>query len=154
VVALDGTDEPLVRFSEEMAQRCDATLVFLHVLPEVSEGLIAYAIPGAVDRPLSREVAGHRLKQLTARLDLPHLMAITTGSPYRSIANFAREHKADVVITGRRDGALSDLDAGALFSRVSRPVISVPVDCHVLRRSSARYRGQRAMEITSVGERP
>jgi hypothetical protein len=128
VVALDGTDDPLVRFSEEVAQRCDATLVLLHVLPEVSEALLAFGVPGIDDRPLGREVAERRLGQLTAGLSRPHLTAITAGSAYRSIANLAREHKTDVVITGRRDGTLSSLDAGAVLSRVSCPVISVPVD--------------------------
>ena len=127
VVALDGTDDPLVRFSEEVAQRCDATLVLLHVLPEVSEALLAYGLPGIDDRPLGREVAERRLRELTAGLSRPHLTAITAGSAYRSIADLAREHKADVVITGRRDGTLSGLDVGAVLSRVSCPVISVPV---------------------------
>jgi hypothetical protein len=154
VVPLDGSDEPLVRFSEELAQRCDATLVFLYVLPEVSEGLIACGIPGADDRPLGREVAEHRLKELTAGLYLPHLTAITTGSAYRSIANLAREHKADVVIAGRSDGAPYDLDAGALLSRVSCPVISVPARSPVPRGSSAMYRRQRAVELSGSGKRP
>jgi nucleotide-binding universal stress UspA family protein len=119
VVALDGTDEPLVRFSEEVAQRCDATLVLLHVIPEVSEALIAHGIPGVDDRPLSREVAEQRFRELTARLSRPHLTAITTEPAYRSIANAAREHKADVVITA--------LDAESVLSRVSCPVMSIPV---------------------------
>jgi hypothetical protein len=136
VVRLDGTDDALLRFSEEVAQRSEATLVLLHVLPEVSEALIAYGIPGADDRPLSREVAEERLRDLTARLSHPHLTAITTGSAYRSIANLAREHAADVVITGRGDDGFPALDAGAVLSRVSCPVISVPVGSRALVSSS------------------
>jgi nucleotide-binding universal stress UspA family protein len=138
VVALDGTDDPLIRFSEEVAQRCDATLVLLHVLPEVSEALLAHGFPGIDDRPLGREVAERRLGQLTTGLSRPYLTAITAGSAYRSIANLAREHKADVVITGRRDGPLSvSLDTGAVLSRVSCPVISVPVGSHCAPEASA-----------------
>jgi nucleotide-binding universal stress UspA family protein len=125
LVALDGTDDPLVRFSEEMAQRFDATLMFLHVLPDVSEGLIAHGIPGVDDRPLSRGVAEKRLREVTAGLSVPHVAAITTGSAYRSVATLVREQKADLVITGRHNGGVSGLDTGALLSRVSCPVISV-----------------------------
>jgi nucleotide-binding universal stress UspA family protein len=141
VVALDGTDDPLIRFSEEVAQRCDATLFLLHVIPEVSEGLLAFGVPGIEDRPLSREVAQRRLRDLTSGLSRPHLTTITTGSAYREIANLVREHRADVVITGRRDGALSDLDAGALLSRVSCTVISVPLGSRRLVGSSPVYAG-------------
>jgi hypothetical protein len=96
-------------------------------VPEMSEALLAYGVSGAEDRPLSRKVAEHRLRKVAAGLTIPHLTAITTGSEYRSIANLAREHKADVVITGRRDGALSTIEARAVLSRASCPFISVPV---------------------------
>jgi hypothetical protein len=33
VIALDGIDDPLGRFSEEVAQRCDGALVLLDVIP-------------------------------------------------------------------------------------------------------------------------
>jgi nucleotide-binding universal stress UspA family protein len=141
VVALDGTDDPLVRFSEELAQRCDATLLLLHVVPEVSEGLLAFGVPGVEDRPLNKEVAEQRLRELTAGLSRPHLTAITTGSAYRSIAKLAREYEADVVITGRGDGTLSGLDASAVFSRVSCPVISVPVGSRYVVGRRGSWRG-------------
>ena len=147
VVALDGTDDPLVRFSEELAQRYDATLVLLHVLPEVNEGLMAYGLLAADDRPLSREVAERRLKELTAGLYCPNLTAITTGSAYRAIEKLRREHEADAVITGRRDGAVSDLDPGVLLSRVPGPVISVRTGSHVLLDSGVLYGRQRAAAI-------
>jgi nucleotide-binding universal stress UspA family protein len=127
VVSLDGTDDPHVRFSEEVALRCDATLLLLHVLPEVSEAAMAYGLPGVDDRPLSREVAEQRLRQLTAGLSQPHLTVVSTGSADRSIASVAHEHNADVVITGRRDRSFSGLDVNSVLSQVSCPVISVPV---------------------------
>jgi nucleotide-binding universal stress UspA family protein len=143
VVALDGTDDPLLQFSEEVARRSDATLILLHVVPDVSEALIAYGTPGMDDRPLSREVAEKRLRELTAGLSHPHLTAIATGSAYRSIAKLAREHQADVVITGRRKRAMAGLDAGAVLSWVSCPVIAVPVGAH-----SAVRRGSGAVART------
>jgi nucleotide-binding universal stress UspA family protein len=137
VVALDGTDDPLVRSSEELARRCDATLVLLHVVPEVSEALIAYGVPGVEDRPLSREVAEHRLRGLSAELSRPHLTATASGSPYRCIENAAREHKSDLVVIGRHGGALSGLNPRSVLARVSSPVISVPVCSHAILGSNA-----------------
>ena len=115
VVALDGTDDPVIRFSEEVAQRCEATLVLLHVVPEASEALLAFGVPGTEDCPLSTQVAERRMRDLTAALAYPHLTAITNGSAYGSIANLVVEHNADVVITGRRDGALASIGAGTVF---------------------------------------
>jgi hypothetical protein len=66
------------------------------------------------------------MRELTSAMSFPHLTAITTGSAYSSLAELAREHNADLVITGRRNGALSGVEADALLSRVSCPVISVP----------------------------
>jgi hypothetical protein len=148
VVALDGTDEPLVRFSEELARNCDATIVLLHVVPEVSEALLVYGIPGVEDRPLSREVAERRLRDLTAGLSLPHLTSIASGSAYRCIANAAREHNVDVVTTGRqRAGAIADLEPASVLARVSCPVISVPVASHAVHRRGVAQTRVRAADI-------
>jgi nucleotide-binding universal stress UspA family protein len=125
-VALDGTDDPCIRFSEEVAHRCDATLVLLHVVPEATEALLGFGVPGNEERPLRKQVAELRMRELTSAMSFPHLTAITTGSAYSSLAELAREHNADLVITGRRNGALSGVEADALLSRVSCPVISVP----------------------------
>jgi hypothetical protein len=66
------------------------------------------------------------MEEVTSGLSIPHLTAVTIGSAYRSVARFAHEHSADLVITGRLDGALSGLEARALLSRVACPVITVP----------------------------
>lgn len=124
LVNLDGAEDGLLHFSQELAQRSDATLIFLHVLPEMSEASLAYGVRGS-DRPLGREVAEHRLRELTGRLSVPHLGAIRTGSAYAAIAKLAREYGVDLVITGRSDGALAPLDPNAVLSRVSCPVMSV-----------------------------
>jgi nucleotide-binding universal stress UspA family protein len=133
VVALDGTDDPIVSVGAELAQRSDATIVLLHVIPEVSEGLLAYGIPGTDDRPLSREVAEHRLRELTAGLSRPHLGSIASGSTYRGIAHAARKHNVDLIITGRRTaGSTARLDQRSVLARVSCPVISVPAGSRAL----------------------
>lgn len=126
VVNLDGAENGLIEFSREMAQRSGATLIYLHVLPEMSEGALAYGVAGS-DRPLGKEVAEDRLRELTARLSVPYLTAIRTGSAYASIAKLAREHKADLVIIGRSEASLSALDPDAVLSRAPCPVMSVPV---------------------------
>ena len=146
MLSLDGTDEAVIGFSEELAHRCGATLVFLHVLPEVSEALLAYGVMADGDRPLSREAAEQRMTELMRDVSRPHLTAITTGSAYRSIGKLAKEHEADLIITSRRNGALSDFDAGRLLSGVACPVISVAVSSAPLSWSVV-HRHRRSMEV-------
>jgi hypothetical protein len=67
------------------------------------------------------------------------LTAITNGSAYRSIAHLAREHKLDVVITSRGNRTPSGLDVDGMLSRLSCPVISVPVGSYGLAVSNAAH---------------
>ena len=139
VLRLDGTDEPVVRFSDELAERCDATLVFLHVLPEVRDAL-PYEVLADWDRPLNRKVAERRMREAMLHVRRPHLTAFAMGALYRNVAKAAKEHNADLVITSRPRGAGYGFDAGALLSKLSCPVISVTADSSAVFRHHAAKR--------------
>lgn len=124
VLPLDGTDEAVIRFSDELAERCDATLLFLHVLPEASDAL-PYEVLADRDRPLNRKVAERRMREAMLRVRRPHLTAFAMGSLYRNVAKAAKEHNADLVLTRRPSGAGYGFDTGALLSKLTCPVISV-----------------------------
>lgn len=151
VVELDGTEEALVRFSEALARRCSATLVLLHVLPEISEALLTQGMPGVPLRPLSEDLARRRLGELAAGLSYPHLMSIRSGEESRCVAKAAREHDASVVVIGRRSADAASVTAAEnLLARLSCAVISVPVATQM----PVREAGRTGTSLEEVGIAP
>jgi nucleotide-binding universal stress UspA family protein len=130
VVGLDGQDLPLVQYAQEIARRADAELVLLHVVPEVSEGLLYYAA-GAGSRPLSKRRAAEDLLQLAACVSVPVTTLVMVGGSSNCIVSAAREYAADMVIAARpRAGTrfASTEDFEGALSQLRCPLLTVPVD--------------------------
>jgi len=101
VVGLDGQDAGVLSHAQDLAVRTRAELIFLHVVPPVSEGLLAYGLANFSSRPLSAEFAAQRLAELTSNMHVSVRSFIKTGSATKCIASAARENAADLVLTAR-----------------------------------------------------
>jgi hypothetical protein len=129
VLNLDGTDDPLIDCATLMAARSGADIAILHVLPETSEGLLAWQV-AQLDRPLSRAVALGRIRDLSDTLPPSYTTAIMAGPLHKSIAVAAKQSSADIIIVGRdMPGAWApgSADAVAVLRQAICPVLSVPV---------------------------
>lgn len=129
VLALDGSDDPIIECATALAARTGAEIAFLHVLPETSEGLLSWGLAGS-DRPLSRAVAIERIRVLGDTLPVPYTTAIVTGALHKNISAVAKQMAADVVLVGRAmPGAWAPgcPDPGAVLAHATCPVLSVPV---------------------------
>ena len=134
VVGLEDQDAALVQHAQEIAAKSDARLVLLHIVPEISEGLLAYGVDGAQARPLSAKLAREKIVELAAGISLPTTTSVMVGSPAKCIGLAAREHAADIVIASRvaprarfeRSGAYTT-DLGGALSRLGCPLLTVPL---------------------------
>jgi nucleotide-binding universal stress UspA family protein len=134
VVGLEDQDAALIQQAQEIATRSDARLVLLHIVPEISEGLLAYGVDRAQARPLSAKLAREKLVELAAGISLPITTSVMVGSPAKCIGLAAREHAADIVIASRVaprarfecSGAYT-MDLGAALSRLGCPLLTVPL---------------------------
>lgn len=90
-----------VREAAQLARQRDAELHLLHVLPEISEGLMLEALYS--DRPLAEPAAVERLTDIAARLgdDLRVRVHIETGHPQKTLARLLRKSRANVLVADR-----------------------------------------------------
>lgn len=142
LVAVDGSDHAshAARVAGEMAARYDARLTILYI---IDEGSLAQ-LPAALDL---YEVIEHvhiteldvlkqagekiveRAQQAARDAGATNVTAsIETGEPGHAIADYAREHNADVIVMGTR--GLGDSRA-LLFGSVSHKVVQLAT-CPVL----------------------
>ncbi len=129
VLTLDGSDDPVVLHAEALANRFGGELLLLHVVPEISEALLAYGIAAADDRPLSESVAAQRIRELAAGISCPHSTSIVSGSAYTSISRIARKYGADLAVVGKPSSGCTHgpgLDFRTLLGRLSCPLLSIP----------------------------
>ena len=61
VVGLEGQDADVIQQSQEIAGRSDAELILLHIVPEISEGLLAYGVVGPREDRSRRNLRERRL---------------------------------------------------------------------------------------------
>jgi nucleotide-binding universal stress UspA family protein len=118
VVALDGSDGPLLEAADEYARRWRSSITLLHVLPARGEDLLAYGAALAPDRPLTERAACERMRGLSAALPSAATQVVT-GSPRAAIARAARELPADFVVASRGG------DAGPLLLRLPWTAFSI-----------------------------
>jgi nucleotide-binding universal stress UspA family protein len=134
IVGLEGQDTAVLQQSQELADRTNAELILLHIVPEISEGLLAYGVGGPECRPLSIKVAREKLAELRKGISAFVTTSVMTGSPAKCIGLAAREHRADLVIAPRiarharfeRAGTYT-ADLSATFSRLDCPLLTVPL---------------------------
>ena len=129
VLALDGTDDPVIGCATALTARTGAEVGILHVLPEISEGLLSWGIAGS-DRPLSEVVAIERIRALGDTLPAAYTTSIVTGPLHSNISAAAKQTAADIVLVGRaRPGVWAPgcPDPGAVLTHAICPVLSVPV---------------------------
>jgi hypothetical protein len=157
VAGLEGQDAGLLQQAQEVAARSGAELILLHVVPEVSEGLLMFGIEGSGGRPLSVQLAREKLAELTASIPMPVTTSVMIGPPAKCIGLAAREHAADLVIAPRvarharfeRGGAYT-ADLGASLSRLNCPMLTVPVGVSLHpRKARADVREQRELSRIS-----
>jgi nucleotide-binding universal stress UspA family protein len=143
LVGLDGQDANVIRQSQEIAHRTDAEVVLLHIVPEVSEGLLAYGAAGLEGRPLSTKLAREKIAELRTGLSVPVMTSVMIGSSAKCIGLAAREHRADLVIAPRvarrvrleRAGTYTT-DLAAALSRLDCPLLTVPLGARLDPRTS------------------
>ena len=150
VVNLDGTDDAIIDSAAAVASRSGARIEILHVLPEVSEGLLAMGI-AQTDRPLSKDVAMDRIRALGATLRDSYTSSIAVGSLRKSIVSAAKKSGADLVILGRaKPGEWAPYCPGiqSLTRRLTCPVLSVSIS--PVRSEARLVRPVRQVERTEV----
>jgi nucleotide-binding universal stress UspA family protein len=138
VVALDGTDDPVLLQAQALAERCSGELILLHIVPEIRESVLAYRFAGADDRPLSERVAKQRIGDLSASLSVPHTTSVMTGSAYKCIGAAVQSHRADIVVAARflpEPVQSSGLDLRTIMGRLDCPLISVAAPSRLDRRT-------------------
>ena len=120
VVNLDGTDSSLVQTASDFALARGARLHLTHVVPEVSEGLLAWSLAHS-GRPLSESLARERLLGQASRLPAVYSVSIYSGSDHRQVPRAARATSADVVVLRSTDPKLR-----TLLKRLDCPILAVP----------------------------
>lgn len=103
VVHLEGNDGPALRFAGRLAARTGSRVTLLHVLPEVSEGLLAFGV-AQPDRPLTPTAALNRIRSLERGVAPLHSTAIGSGPLHKAIRRAVRETRADLVVVSRPMG--------------------------------------------------
>jgi nucleotide-binding universal stress UspA family protein len=132
VVALDGSDDAVVRYADSLATRTHGKLHLLHVMTPMPEALLMYSYAEIEWRRLYERSAAESLAKLTESVRSPHATTLLGSSPLTSISRTVREYGADLVVTGRPppEGIQrARLDLRTLFSRLSCPLLSVPTGC-------------------------
>jgi nucleotide-binding universal stress UspA family protein len=130
VLGLDGRETALLEHAQELAGKCGAELVLLHVVPETSEALLHHAVGNGV-RPLSTQRATEELRDIVRALRMPATMSVVVGSPGKCIALAAREHSVDLVLVSRAHAGTDstyDNDLDDVLSRLRCPLLTVSVD--------------------------
>ena len=120
VVDLDGTDSSLLQAASEYALRAAARLHLVHVVPEVSEGLLGWSLAHS-GRPLSESLARERILDLASRLPSVYSASVYSGSDTRELARAARATSADLVVLDAADPRFRPL-----LKRLDCPVLAVP----------------------------
>jgi nucleotide-binding universal stress UspA family protein len=131
----------LVRDAAGLARRRGADLHLLHVLPEVSEGLLMDSLFN--EHPLAEPAATRWLADIAASLeddDLRIRIHVGTGNPRKQIASLLKRARADVLVVehdtvlrrklGRTsfDAALSETPCLLMCVPRRRQGLSVPAD--------------------------
>jgi nucleotide-binding universal stress UspA family protein len=135
VVNLDGTDSQLIQTASDAAAPSGARLHLVHVVPEVSEGLLAWSLAHA-GRPLSESLARQRILEQASSLPAIYSASVYSGSDQRQLARAARATSADLVVLDadhpnlRR--LLKRLDCPVLAVRAGSPQRTAPEATHAL----------------------
>lgn len=125
LAGLDGHDAELIWHANVIASRTESSLVLLHVVPELSEGLLHHAVEPS-RRPLSTRVAWDALIRLAHCVDVPVSVRTMVGDAGRSTAQAAADLSADLVVIGRgRDGGLRQPRIGQLADRLHCPLLTI-----------------------------
>ncbi|NHF67014.1 universal stress protein [Xanthomonas hortorum] len=88
-----------LRDAAALARRRGADLHLLHVMPDISEGLLMDSLFN--DQPLTESAASHWLSELAAQLqddDLRVRIHVAVGNPRREIASLLKRARADVLV--------------------------------------------------------
>ena len=120
VVNLDGTDSSLLHTASDFALGWEARLHLVHVVPEVSEGLLGWSLAHSA-RPLSESLARERILEQASRLPAVYSASVYSGSEQREVLRAARATSADVVVLRSADPKLR-----ALLKRLDCPLLAVP----------------------------
>jgi hypothetical protein len=116
VVNLDGTDSGVLGAASEFSLRSNARVHLLHVVPEVSEGLLAWTVTPSI-RPLSEAAARERL----AALPSVYRLTVCSGSLQAHLWRAVRDTGADLVVLPRTTPNLR-----RLLRRLDCPVLLAP----------------------------
>lgn len=134
-VAEGATSDHAVRAAANLAQRLDASMELLHVVPPILIGPTTFA--GLSSETLSRQRAeqahraiaahlAHRHSDVTYRGRALHeLLTVSVGTPARVVLDHVREKQTDLLVVGD-SGKRKQLDMGglarALYSRAECPM--------------------------------
>jgi nucleotide-binding universal stress UspA family protein len=121
LVNLDGMDAAVLYAASDLASRSDARLHLVHVVPEATEGLLAWSITPSI-RPLSESAAIERLRTEAERLPSVTSFAVHIGPLQRNIVRSARETSADLVVVGS-----AAVNVRSLVKGLNCPVLSIPM---------------------------
>lgn len=128
-VALGAEGEPVLRYAAQLAEACGGELVIVHAIPEISEAMLTvYGRDDSGEIELLPEAARRRIRSMAASLDVSWRVEAKTGDVAALVRRFAKQWRADVVVTGR--GRRTDrwqlgANIGDIIARSPCPVITV-----------------------------
>lgn len=126
--AVAGDDLEVVKFAAMLCDKLGARLFLLHVVPEISEGLLAYGLDDNV--ALTTAKGMELLADLQTRAGVNAQPIVEIGKTSAGIRRAAKALNADLVITARRH--YQAIKQNNLLSRLFMPRLRRSVPCHVL----------------------
>ena len=126
--AVTGGDLEVVKFAAALCERLGARLFLLHVVPEVSEGLLAYGLDENV--ALTTAKGMELLADLQKRAGVNAQPIVEMGSTNAGIRRAAKTLNADLIVTARRH--YQSIKQDNLLSRLFVQPLLRPMPCHVL----------------------
>jgi len=115
-IDLSDINRPMVRIADAWAKRTGAALVFLYVVPDLSDRVIG---PAAIQNTLNvfhthdKEVVRRVSDQVEKFLDEQavtsrHETLIRQGKPYSQVLEVAREYAVDLIIMAAHDHTVAE----------------------------------------------
>ena len=114
LVPIDFTNinKPMVSIADAWAQRTDATLIFLNVLPDLTYRFIDPDVQNVFhtnDGKIIEEVREHMEAFIAGQnVVSPHECIIREGKPSREIVNVQKEYGTDLIIIAAHDHTVVD----------------------------------------------
>jgi nucleotide-binding universal stress UspA family protein len=115
----------VIAYAASLAEKLKSGLTFVHVVPEISEGLVTASLYGHSKIVLDPAAAREKLCEMISGVRVSHSIAVVCGDVGDTLKKHVRLLEADLMIVGRRRGPASGV-LESLAGSAPCAVISVP----------------------------